>query len=246
MKLPSSISERPLPAILERGRTLTLLVLGATVAFHLLYVLPATRHLASWLLHEDNVVEDVSFVADFAAAVIGFRLALRTRRGGAPRWVWAFWMVFAAGMFLVAMEEISWGQWLFFWKTPDVLKHVNRQDETNLHNLGGLWGKSEWMRFTFVVGGIAGLIANRWRELRRIAVSPPLAGAFAVLAVWTIADLVNDFVHGPWIFTTFNPMSEWDEMLIGVLALAYFVVKRDQERSAEPSSAPTRPTSLPA
>ncbi|WP_084417817.1 hypothetical protein [Henriciella litoralis] len=37
--------------------------------------------------------------------------------------------------FFVAGEEISWGQWIFHWETPEAMAAVNLQHETNLHNL---------------------------------------------------------------------------------------------------------------
>ncbi|PHR59826.1 MAG: hypothetical protein COA47_08545 [Robiginitomaculum sp.] len=37
--------------------------------------------------------------------------------------------------FFVAGEELSWGQWVFYWGTPDILTEINRQQETNLHNI---------------------------------------------------------------------------------------------------------------
>ena len=41
-----------------------------------------------------------------------------------------------AGLMFVFMgEEISWGQRMFNWSTPDALKEVNIQDETNIHNI---------------------------------------------------------------------------------------------------------------
>jgi hypothetical protein len=39
-------------------------------------------------------------------------------------------------LFLMAFgEEISWGQRIFNWNTPEEFKHLNAQEETNLHNL---------------------------------------------------------------------------------------------------------------
>lgn len=36
--------------------------------------------------------------------------------------------------FLFGMEEISWGQRIFEWNTPDTLSTINYQNETNVHN----------------------------------------------------------------------------------------------------------------
>ena len=41
----------------------------------------------------------------------------------------------AVACFLIAGEEVSWGQWFFHWQTPDALSQVNLQNETNLHNI---------------------------------------------------------------------------------------------------------------
>jgi hypothetical protein len=219
---------RPLPRILRDGRLLTVTVVLATFAMHLLYVVPSTRRAAEWLMHEDYPVEDVTFLALLVASILGFRVSLQHRRAGGARLEWAFWTLLSVGLFLVAMEEVSWGQWIFFWHTPKAIQHVNGQQETNLHNLGGLQGKSDWMRLVPVVGGLVGLFLDRIPRFRRIATPRVLAGTFVMLFVYVLIDAGNDLVHVPWFFMTFNPMSEWVEMLIGLAGLAYFVIKRSE------------------
>jgi len=44
------------------------------------------------------------------------------------------YIVLALGFFILAMEEISWGQRIFGWQTPPFLASINLQGETNLHN----------------------------------------------------------------------------------------------------------------
>ena len=51
-----------------------------------------------------------------------------------PRYLW---LIFAVGTVFVGLEEISYGQHLFGWKSPEYFAEVNIQHETNLHNLGG-------------------------------------------------------------------------------------------------------------
>lgn len=217
---------------LEDGRLVTLVVVVATLAFHALYVLPATRRIASKLMQEDQVIEVVTFGALLAASVLGTLLALRCRRDGLPRMVWGFFLAFAIGLFFIAMEEVSWGQWIFFFKTPDSLHGLNRQNETNLHNLGGLQGHSEWLRLVFAGGGLIGVLANRHPRLRLIATPVSLTGWYVLMTTYIVFDSVNEFVTGSWLLGTFNQMSEWVEMLIGLSALAYFVLKRDLVKRA--------------
>ena len=212
--------------LLTDGPRLTAVVVITTLAFHAVYLLPPTRRLAQWLMQEDLVVEDITFVALFAASVLSGLLARRTHRDRQPALVTWFFVALGLGLFVVAMEEISWGQWLFFFKTPGSWKAINRQGETNLHNLDGLWGRSEWLRLVFALGGLLGVLANRWRTLRPIAVPPALLGWFGFITLYVAVDAVNDFARGSWILSTFNPMSEWVEMLIGLSALAFVFLKR--------------------
>lgn len=219
---------------LHDGRLVTIVVVLGTIAFHALYLIPSTRRIASKLMQEDMLVENITFVTLLLASIIGVLLALRCRREDQPRIVWGFFLVFAVGLFLVAMEEVSWGQWIFFFKTPDSLHGLNRQGETNLHNIGDLQGHSEWLRLAFAGAGLIGVFANRLPRFRLLATPVSLAGAYAVITTYVIFDTVNDFVSGPWILTTFNPMSEWVEMLLGLSALAYFLLKRDLIAASPP------------
>tara|TARA_R110002072_G_scaffold294384_1_gene464465 strand:+ start:1267 stop:2070 length:804 start_codon:yes stop_codon:yes gene_type:complete len=41
----------------------------------------------------------------------------------------------AIACLVIAGEELSWGQWIFGWATPEPLAAVNLQQETNAHNL---------------------------------------------------------------------------------------------------------------
>ena len=46
-----------------------------------------------------------------------------------------FYLLLSIFFFFCFGEEISWGQRIFNWDTPQALKELNAQDETNLHNL---------------------------------------------------------------------------------------------------------------
>jgi hypothetical protein len=215
-------------AVLHDGPRLTAWVLGTTVAFHLVYLLAWTHELAEDVLAEDSIVEDVTAVSLLLAAALGALLALRARRAGRPTFVWGFYALVAVAVFLIGMEEISWGQWIFFWKSPETFKEINSQGETNLHNIGPLQGHSEWFRFAFVAAALGGVLCNRTKALREIATPRSLTGPLLVIFAYVSVDLIDDFFpRVPWIITTFSSMSEWTEMLIGLAALAYVVLKRE-------------------
>lgn len=97
---------------------------------------------------EDSWIENISALAFLLASILffvsfwksngsGLNLGfLKTKRN---------WIFLAIGlMFFVAFgEEISWGQRIFGWSTPEALAEVNYQQETNLHNLDFFTFKNE-------------------------------------------------------------------------------------------------------
>jgi len=75
--------------------------------------------------------------ATVLAALTGVAFGLgviRYRRHLPARWLRAWVVVLPLGLFYMAGEELSWGQHVFGWQTPQRISRVNRQDETNLHN----------------------------------------------------------------------------------------------------------------
>lgn len=95
------------------------------------------------LTREDGPYESIGAGAFLLAAVAFGAVYWRTRRG--PQ-AGAYWtrrfvaghpgvLALAAVMLLACLEEISWGQRILHVKTPDAIARVNRQHETNLHNL---------------------------------------------------------------------------------------------------------------
>jgi len=82
----------------------------------------------------EMLVENVGALAFLATAILFLVMALRERRRAS---VWRKVQLFglAAFFFLAFGEEASWGQhWLGF-QTPEELRTLNAQEETNLHNL---------------------------------------------------------------------------------------------------------------
>ena len=63
-----------------------------------------------------------------------------------------------------------------------------------------------------------------------------MLGWFVFITLYVAVDAANDFARSSWLLSTFNPMSEWVEMLIGLSALTYIFLKRDQLRSLSPAT----------
>lgn len=82
-----------------------------------------------WATYEDLIGEWAQTYFFLAAAIISVFVALQRTR---YRW---FFVVLAIACSYVVLEEISWGQRIFGFSTPEFLKSRNLQGEANLHNL---------------------------------------------------------------------------------------------------------------
>lgn len=103
----------------------------AFAAIVLGYFLMATQFPVAyiWATYEDLVGEWTQTFFFLAAGLLSGAAALRT---GRYRWFFALLTVACSYVFL---EEISWGQRIFGFDTPEYLKARNLQGEANLHNL---------------------------------------------------------------------------------------------------------------
>jgi len=89
----------------------------------------------SRLIHSESGFVELGTVVLCVVAVTLTALIVR-RHHVLPRPVTLCASLLGAAAFLFLGEEISWGQHLFGWNTPDYWREINRQGETNLHNLG--------------------------------------------------------------------------------------------------------------
>ena len=97
-----------------------------------------------------------------ATRVKGIPLTFLTRLGG-------------VGLFVLAMEEMSWGQMIFNWNAPSLMDQHNIQSETNLHNLSFLhfhtWTIAACVFSILLIASLCGFYARQkqWLKLGSIA-----------------------------------------------------------------------------
>ena len=143
------------------------------------------------LLREDGVAEWLTFAFLLAAAAGAANIALRQHRGLAGRdW---FFLGFAAVCLLGALEEISWGQRIFGFASPEFFLEHSSQGETNVHNVAQRWTGLKTKHVTGIVlflYGAALPLAVRFKRIDllihklRIAVPPGwLVPGFAIAAL---------------------------------------------------------------
>ena len=103
----------------------------------------------------------------------------------------------ALACILFAMEEISWGQRIFGWETPEFMQESNYQGETNLHNLTHLlpqllnWGLTAYCALAMV--SWLGTLRQRLPWLRLLFPHPCFA-ALVLLGALTTGELQEELV----------------------------------------------------
>ena len=161
-------------------RRVLALVLVLDAAFVALFLYdPAAYYRAG---REDRPVEYGSALLMLGASAL-FVVAARAGRaqpGGAGRL--ARWACGALALvcFLVAMEEISWGQRVFRIPSPEVFQQHNRQKELNLHNFITSESENAYYNATFLL----------------LVLMPFAASGLPALARHP---LVARFTAGPWL-----------------------------------------------
>jgi hypothetical protein len=93
---------------------------------------------------EDGAFENLTALF-YLLAAIAFVFAIRRKSAGS-----AWLALLALACVFVAGEEISWGQRIFGWATPEVIADVNVQEETTIHNLEGVHGNIRALAVVFV------------------------------------------------------------------------------------------------
>lgn len=139
------------------------------------YCLPVRYRICIYA--EDSVLESLTFILFMVAASEVCRAAFSLKswykeqpgsRTGYRLVIVAYFLI-AGGFLFVGLEEVSWGQRVFGWDTPQFLTEINFQNETNLHNssVSGL-GFSYLILAVLIGLATVSVICQYWRREQRL------------------------------------------------------------------------------
>ena len=194
-----------------------------------------------FLLDEDRVFEWATFACFVLAAILGLSIAFSQRRAGKP-WAALLFVLFAAAMVFSAGEEISWGQRVVGFETPDGLLEINKQDEFTLHNIGE--SLSLFKAAMMVIGllGSVAFVANQrlrieqyWSDADALLVPPFfLATSFFVVLAYRLFRLFIWSESGFTITAYGESIEFW--LAFGFLVFSALVWRR--QRLSQPGRVP--------
>lgn len=193
-----ALAERP-PVVPQHtfdgiGAAPALRAMLALTAASLVYIGLASGPLAAteWVAAEDGLVEQLTAFAFLGACGFAALCALRAQpltRKWLP-------LLLTVGFFLCFGEEISWGQRILGFTTPEAIAEHNVQGEVNLHNQLGYAADHIFILGIFLWGCVLPLGAAYNRPLHNFCdkiglplASPGLAVAFGVASLlhpWTV------------------------------------------------------------
>ena len=101
-----------------------------------IYILPYGKFFIGiswfdWLKSEDGPLEWMQFIEYALSSLLAFLIFLRSKKKNINSFIW---LLIAFLSFLIAGEEISWGERIFGFSIESITE-LSIQDETNFHNL---------------------------------------------------------------------------------------------------------------
>jgi hypothetical protein len=200
---------------------LPLLVISAQLVCE--FTLP--RDFMSQMQSENGPHEFVEFLLLLAGFIV--TLMTLTRLNWKTQRPLALWILMAAACCLyVGGEEISWGQQILHWSTPEQWAAINDQNETNLHNTSSWFDQKP--RLILLIGVVmGGLIIPSLRKFKtgivpeKFSIIYPPA-TFGVIAIITLTVQIVDKMD----LGVFARGSEVVELYLFYFVLLYLVVLR--------------------
>jgi hypothetical protein len=198
------------------------------VALGCMAVNPFLNAYGSNLLYAENgILEDAQFLIAFAAAGVG----IATLRFCDNPWLKAWVCLAILGSFFIGMEEISWGQQIFHWQSPQYFALHNDQDETNLHNMSSWLDQKPkiLLRVCIFIGGIAIPLLRRYKPSLLPAKYEIIYPSDALFYVAILAIVTDYFTRG--LVHLYDRSSEVCEFFIYLFILLYLVMLRTALKS---------------
>ncbi len=245
-------SDLSLKNLLARGARAWKLSTGAMLFISL--ILPAIAMLAGaatallgketfkWFTGEDGVAENFQVLFFVLAWVLTFPVIGRLWKAGVKLFA-AMYMVLCLGLFFIIGEEVSWGQRLFGWETSAEMKAINKQEETNIHNIEGIGDKIKWIHVIIgAYGTILPLVFLRAQMTARPADAVMLLVPHFTLLPYFFTTLVWRLQANLWKppKSLYFVITEYSEVMELVLAMAFFAVLFFQFRNLKRAETPAR------
>lgn len=181
------------------------------------------KEVYKWFTSEDGFAESMQVVFYGVALVLSLVFTQRQWRTGNKLFALLYLGLSFALVFLIG-EELSWGQRIFGWQTSEPFAAINKQAETNLHNIYGVGDAFKWIQLLIgAYGTILPIIVLLWpapprlQEMSvRLVPHYTLIPYFLLLFVWRI---YRNLFEAPQQY--YFVIAEYNEVMEMILAMGF-------------------------
>lgn len=178
-----------------------------------------------YLINEDSILEYLEFAFYLLAALGSFQIFRRLKNVKNKKIQSLLFLLLSVGLIFVSLEEISYGQRIFGWETPDDIQEINIQKETNIHNIFGY----DTNETAYILVGLYGVLARPLvniffkkskKELSVFTVPKFLVSYFLFLLLVYFDRRFANYNYDAVVNNAFRKYAIWDWLEIGELYLA--------------------------
>lgn len=188
-----------------------------------------------WFTQEDGFSENLQVVFWLMTFFLCFFISRQEWRSG-DRLIAVLYGVLSLAVFFLIGEEISWGQRIFGWATSEDFAAINKQHETNIHNINGIGDAFKWVHV--VIGAYGALLPLLFMRIRiarkeiaeRIPKLVPHITFLPFFALPLIWRLYVNLIEPPPGFSFV--VAEYSEVIELILAIGFFLFMVYQLRKA--------------
>lgn len=186
--------------IKEEGEKLILTL--SLFLYHIIFIYWISPTIYHYLQGEDGLVEYATFLVFLLSSLITFYSLKFVKqlpfKGNWRSILQLVFIGFALFWFVIAGEEISWGQRILGIDTPEKIRDVNTQGELNLHNNAFLFS---YVYFGYFLANVYGLVS------------------------WLVYKVLKEKLQGFWNLTLRLMTSRWYLLFLFLPNLVYVVLR---------------------
>ena len=230
---------------LSKGTLIALMSVPFIVALAGVAAALLGKDVYKWFTGEDRFAETLQVLFYTLGLVLSLLVARHHWRTG-RKWIGLAYLGASFALFFLIGEELSWGQRVFRWQTPEAFQQGNKQEETNLHNIYGVGDTFKWIQLLVgAYGAILPLAALRSSTLKRYREEASwliphytLVPYFLMMFLWRIyRNLWEEPDRFYLVVADYNEVMELS-LAIGIFLFMVFQIRRIRARQT--AAVPTR------
>ncbi len=214
--------------IIKENKTKILIFLFPIISYLLFLILmKKDEGLFIEIIKEDSILEYIQFFLYLLSGIFTIRIVKRLVELKESKFKIIAFSILAIFFFFIAFEEISWGQRILNFETPDSVASNNIQGELTMHNLAPLQLK---MHYAYIAIGIYGVFSRFLlkkiftKQYLNLRIFTPdyflFSYFFLAILFWfliTYFPSVLSFMEG-----NIMPAWKWQELFEMYVAMAFF------------------------